>query len=213
MFASMTPFKSLTTRFKISTQSPGESALLTPGILQLSFKEYSACSWKVTATNRHWYPLELCSWFWLGGDEGKHHRCHHCSLTGVCARASLCLIGSESMQSEGNIPGFYQLFVTWPNAGLGEDHGGVSPEQLQSTTPSSLNITFFTSSNLHRDSGSWWKSPAFCLMQHVFFFFFLGECELCVDMLHWSATEDGDVIFRPALSRPRGRIVMPRCHI
>lgn len=71
MFASMTPFKSLTTRFKISTQSPGESALLTPGILQLSFTEYSACSWKVTATDRHWYPLELCSWFWLGGDEGK----------------------------------------------------------------------------------------------------------------------------------------------
>lgn len=38
MFASMTPFKSLTTRFKISTQSPGESALLTPGIFQLPFK-------------------------------------------------------------------------------------------------------------------------------------------------------------------------------
>lgn len=33
------------------------------------------------------------------------------------------------------------------------------------------------------------------------------------DMLHWSATEDGDVIFRPGLSRPRGCIVPPRCHI
>ena len=164
-----------------------------------------------------------------------HHHCHHTTARWLYATAGLCsgwILGHAKLRKYSrnlsNVCHTAKRWIGW--AGI-EDRGGcfswgIAVKTLNTCDPSQPPRPFcHWSPRLHWDSGSWWKGPTLPLVAPCWvkgwmfffsssssFFFCSWMLRLCADMLHWPATEDADVIFRPGLSRPRGCIVRPRCH-